>query len=118
MKAANRVSLASNQRLSVGASLTIAALLGLYGTYRLVYRAPADDDFLIDIGDLTDLTNGRPRQRPGKTERRSQAFHDDGKHQQYVKQIRRAEKEDKVGQPYPPRSPYLHTWCHVLASHR
>ena len=101
MKTGNRPPLASNQRLSVGPSLTIAVLLGLYGTYRLFYRAPADDDFLIEIGSATDLTSDGPRERPGKTERRTKAYNDDDKHQQYVKQIRDAEREDKVGVPHP-----------------
>jgi hypothetical protein len=101
MKAVGRPGLASNQRLSVAASLTIAALLGLFGTYRLVYRAPQDTDFLIDLGSATDFSSDGPRERPGKTQRRTEAYNDDEKHQQYVKYIRTAEKEDKVGIPQP-----------------
>ena len=118
MKAVGRPGLASNQRLSVGASLTIAALLGLFGTYRLVYRESADDDFLIDLGSATYLSSDGPRERPGKTERRTEAFNGDEKHRQYVKQIRDAEKEDKVGVPHPLQTLYLHTWrsakCGIL----
>ena len=105
MKAAQRSAFTSTSRLSAGASLTIAALLGLYGTYRLVHSQPADSDFLIEIGTVSDVSSD-PRDRPGKTERRTQAFNDDEKHQQYVKQIRDAEQADKV--PLLPRPDLEH----------
>ncbi len=96
MKAGQRPGLSSSSRLSAGASLTIAALLGLYGTYRLVHTEPADGDVLIDVGPVAGASSDGPRDRPGRTERRTTAYNDDEKHQRYVSQIRGAEKEDKV----------------------
>ena len=105
MKAGQRPALSSTSRLSAGASLTIAALLGLYGTYRLVHTEPADRDVFLDIGPGAILNSDAPRDRPGRTERRTTAYNNDEKHQRYVSQIRDAEKEDKV------RPPHLPTRC-------
>ena len=106
MKASQRPGLSSSSRLSAGASLTIAALLGLYGTYRLVHTEPADGDILLDIDPGAGLASDSPRDRPGRAERRTSAYNDDEKHQRYVSQIREAEKDDKV-RPAPSSNPCM-----------
>ena len=114
MKAGQRPGLSSSSRLSAGASLTIAALLGLYGTYHLIHREPADGDVLIDIVPGVLLNSDGPPDRPGRTERRTQAYNDNDKHQRYVSQIRDAEKADKVW-PAPPSNP-MHAGLHPARS--